>query len=298
MTTDHRLEGYLAKLEKVLGPFSASDRAEIVMEIKSHVLAALDRDPSTSIDSVLAALGEPETVANRYLLERGMKPTKPPMSPVVKWLVLGFLGTIATGAMVIMFILYRFNPIIQIDEKNDHVSILGGLIDINGKEGSVRMGPSFTWKSYSFDEKHAISKGESFRVKFKSGKVELRNSDEAEVSWYCRMSVDKPPAITNAGGIFVDLKDAEDVKCEIEVPEGTQFYLDGENGKIDIEEPHFHSYVRVGNGKVNISPDQEKKYAFDLSVQRGETDRFESSTDPTAYRIQVRLNNGKIDRSN
>jgi uncharacterized membrane protein len=78
MSTDPRLEGYLAKLETVLGPFSASDRAEIIMEIKSHVLAALDRDPNASMDSILAALGEPETVANRYLMERGMKPTKPP----------------------------------------------------------------------------------------------------------------------------------------------------------------------------------------------------------------------------
>src|SRR6187549_1830430 len=101
MTGDPRLESYLTSLERVLRPFPVSDRAEIITEIKSHVLSALERDPQARLDSVLSALGEPETVANRYLLERGLKPTKTSISPIVKWLIIGFLGTFA---MILFFI--------------------------------------------------------------------------------------------------------------------------------------------------------------------------------------------------
>lgn len=77
MTNDSRLDDYLTKLERLLMLFSVSDRAEIILEIKSHVHSALARDPNTQMDSILSALGEPEFVANRYLMERGMKPAKP-----------------------------------------------------------------------------------------------------------------------------------------------------------------------------------------------------------------------------
>jgi len=89
MSIPPKLEGYLSLLDKTLGPISISERAEIVTEIKSHVLEAQQRDPSLSLEAILSSLGEPEQVANKYLLERGLKPSKPSTRPFVKWLVAG-----------------------------------------------------------------------------------------------------------------------------------------------------------------------------------------------------------------
>src|SRR5580692_7021999 len=90
MTVNSKLEDYLRALDKTLGPISTSERAEIVTEIKSHVLEAQKR--GQSIEDVLKSMGEPEQVANRYLLEHGLTPAKAPKRPIVKWLVIGFLG--------------------------------------------------------------------------------------------------------------------------------------------------------------------------------------------------------------
>ena len=98
---DPRLENYLTALDSALKPLSISDRADIVTEIKSHVMSALEREPERALDAILAALGEPETVANRYLIERGQKPSKPSISPAVKWIVIGFLGTFA---LILLFV--------------------------------------------------------------------------------------------------------------------------------------------------------------------------------------------------
>ena len=115
MKKDPRLESYLERLDAVLKPLSVSDRAEIVTEIRSHVLSALERGTGGGLDEVLSALGEPETVANRYRMERGLNPTRPPISPVFKWLVIGFMGTVAMCMLFAGVILWKFTPLIYVD---------------------------------------------------------------------------------------------------------------------------------------------------------------------------------------
>lgn len=85
MAHDPRLENYLNSLERSLQPLPISDRAEIVTEIKSHVL---------------------------------------------KWIVVGFLGTLAIILAFVGFMVSHFSPLLHVDEQSGHVSILGGLIDI------------------------------------------------------------------------------------------------------------------------------------------------------------------------
>ncbi len=140
MATDPKLESYLSALERALKQLPVSDRADIVTEIKSHVLDALDRDPQKPIDSVLEALGPAESVANRYLLERGQQTVKPPISPVVKWMVIGFLGTLAMIFLFFGLLLFRFSPVLSIDGKNEKVTVLGGLVSIDGKNETVSVG--------------------------------------------------------------------------------------------------------------------------------------------------------------
>jgi uncharacterized membrane protein len=132
MATDPKIDHYLLKLERTLAPFPASDRAEILVEIKSHVLSALEHDSNASVESVLTALGEPETVANRYLMERNLKPIRPPVSPIAKWIVVGFLGTFAMTVLLILGLAFKFTPFFKID--GEHLTILGGLIEIDATQ--------------------------------------------------------------------------------------------------------------------------------------------------------------------
>lgn len=308
MTNDPRLETYLTTLEKVLKPFPVSDRAEIVTEIKSHVLSILERDPEARLDSVLAALGEPETVANRYLLERGLKPTKPPISPIVKWLVIGFLGTFAMLLIFVVVVVAKFTPLLEVDDDKDRVSLLGGIIKVDGEKGSIeipgelRGDLDLSWDSdgerRSFHGSVPVEKGQTLAVTFSNGKFEVSNAPDASFAWTCatRSAVSDPSPARDANGVRLDLASLRGVRCELAVPEGAKLALEGLNGKVEFEDPHFDVAAALTNGKVTFSPDDDVAYRYAISVTNGRTDSFVSSDAPDARSIAIRVVNGKIIR--
>lgn len=137
MTTEPKLEAYLSELDKYLRQIPVSDRADIIIEIKSHVLEAQSKNPIQEVEKILNSMGDPESVAKRYLQERGLQsslPTKTSsmmwLPASIKWLVIGFLGFIAIIVIVVSLIIWRFTPLISVDEVNNRVSIGGGLIQI------------------------------------------------------------------------------------------------------------------------------------------------------------------------
>lgn len=109
MNTEPKLEAYLARLDSYFSEIPVSERADIIMEMKSHVFEVREHHPTQDIDTILAELGDPETVGNRYLRERGLQPQKSPKKTItpfmmwlpsslkwvvmgLKWVVIGFLG--------------------------------------------------------------------------------------------------------------------------------------------------------------------------------------------------------------
>ena len=68
MDKNIKLERYLGKLDNGLGSIPVSEKAEIITEMKSHILDAHAKDDSKKLEDILAAIGEPEFVANRYLI--------------------------------------------------------------------------------------------------------------------------------------------------------------------------------------------------------------------------------------
>lgn len=294
MTNDPRLEHYLSSLENALRPFPVSDRAEIITEIKSHILSALERDPSSNLESVLAAMGEPETVANRYLMERGIKPTKPPISSAAKWLVIGCLGSV--GLMMLFVIILTGMAF----------SHIGSLAEFAEKNSGKRFwfgGSSFeisTGNDKKISGSLTLPKAKKVAVKFSNGKYELTNSKGDELSWKCRVPDDKKkefaPA-TDAEGSTLDFRSYAGSKCEISIPADAKVAVQGGNGKVDILNPHYDLNLDLSNGKVDIAPDSKLQYRYDLSVTNGLVDTFKSSADAKAHSIAVHLINGKISQS-
>lgn len=236
MATDPRLENYLSALERVLAPFPVSDRAEIVTEIKSHVLSALERDPQQSIDSILHAMGAPESVANRYLLERGLKPTKPPISPAVKWIVIGFMGTAAMLLLFVGTLAWKLSPILKIDERAGRVVILGGLIDVNEKEGTVKVGPMHIegkkggWTTYAGNRP---VRDREITIRIDDGRLEIVEHEGADFAWNCRgaSSTRGAAMIETPQAIGLDVHDNHGVRCEIAVPKGVDLSINGKTSR-------------------------------------------------------------------
>lgn len=301
MKNDTKMEAYLAQLEKALGPVTVSEKAEIIMEIKSHILAALERDPGTNVDKIFASLGSPEQVANRYLLERGLKPVVPPRSNVWKWLGIGMIGSVAVFFLFVIVVMIKFTPLLKVDEENGRVTLLGGAIDIDEMGGTVHIGSSVltgNMGAASYQGQKKLTAQESINVDFSNGKFEIQTSDNGLLKWDCRTRNQKDDSffVESDRNILFDFEQAASVKCEIDVPSGLKLEVSGPNGKVKLVKPEFETLVKVTNGNVSIEPAAGKKYRYDLSVVNGVIEDFKSSPDPDAIPIKISLVNGKIDR--
>jgi hypothetical protein len=298
MPVDPKLEAYLAALDRALGPVPTSDRADIVMEIKSHVLSSLEAHPEQNVAAVLRALGEPESVANRYLVERGLKPGKASKSPMLKWLTIGFLGTLAILALLIVFFVTRFTPLISVDEGKGHVQILGGMININGDDGGLSLGGA--GREFSGSRRLDPAAVETLEVRFANGKLEVTGDVSDTLRWDCKGAPftktddDKVDVKIDGKTALLDLGANNIVRCDLGVPLGIALKLDGGNGKVALVRPQAPVAIEMANGEVAIEPDPAKTYRYDLHVTNGKTGDFPSSDDPSALPVSVRLGNGNI----
>ena len=298
MNTNPKLESYLSRLDRALAPLPLSDRAEIVLEIKSHILSALERDSGQSVEGLIAALGEPEVVANRYLMERGKAPVKPPISPVVKWLVMGVLGTIALILLFVGTLLWKFSPLLQVDEQGGRVRILGGLIDIDEKSGQTKISRD----AHRFDGTHALpAKGGKIELRFINGEMEFASAAGATLTWNCRSraKMDEKPQVVD-GALILDFSKLKDVHCNFSVPQDAEVQVKGVNGDVQVHEPKFHLELRLVNGDFQIAPANDAQYRMDFGVMNGVVDSFESpnfhSSEAKAFRLTAHLTNGRIKR--
>ncbi|MCB0394439.1 MAG: DUF1700 domain-containing protein [Bdellovibrionales bacterium] len=308
--TNHRLlENYLNRLDKALSQLPISDRAEIVTEIKSHVLDALDSQGGATIESVLSSLGEPEQVANKYLLERGVRTVKSPVHPIFKWTVIGFLGTFSLFVILVIFVLSYFSPILEVNEAKGRVRLLGGMIDVDEQKGLVTLGGSKFFIDDELDVKiegsfdSGMSKNvKEFNFKFSNGKLDVLPSQDGKLTWNCKAKTYKDKfeespksAKVQGGRAVLDLDSYMGSKCILQIPQKVNLVVKGGNGKVHVDKPDFDVDIDLGNGKVGIDPDPAKQYSFNTHVTNGVTREFTSSEKPDALKIKVAIVNGKIE---
>lgn len=292
---DPRLDRYLDSLERALRPLSVSDRSEIITEIKSHVLSALERDPSSPVRDVLSALGEPEVVANRYLIERKVKPVKPPVSPIVKWLVIGFLGTLAIPFLFLTIAIFRFAPMFSWGQLRDN-GFLGYSIEIDGRDEKVRIGPSRS-QPEPFSGERTLEEGQKVSLNLSYGDIEIKTTSDSEFKWDCVLAGDGagPKIEESDDGLSFTIAPAS-AKCLIQVPRLSPLKLVGSAGTVKLSEPGFDVDLSWQNGLVKILPAKDLTYTFDLKVTNGRTDEFLSTEGGKSIQIKVQLENGYIEK--
>ncbi len=305
MKIDPRLENYLSTLDRALAAIPTSDRADIVTELKSHVLSALEREPQPSLDSVLESLGEPETVANRYLLERGLKPAKPPISSAVKWIVIAFLGTLAIGVMGAVALIFHFSPKIRTGENGRaRIEILDGWIDLDTEGDQIRIGgkaiQDMQSRRVSGQAEIPAGGGDRLTVQFSNGRLRFETTAGRQLTWECKggagKSEERAEIALKSEGVArtLDLAPLAFSNCRIGVPEKMDLTVRGANGKVEFERPRYSIDAEVANAKLDLEPDPARKYAYDLEVGNGKVPSVVSDPNPD-HRVRMRAGNGKID---
>jgi hypothetical protein len=294
------LEAYLDELDKALGTISISDRADIILEIKSHVLDASNRDEKNSVASVLEALGEPQNVANRYLLERGLSPVKSARGPIMKWLVIGVLGSMGLFIIGVMILASFFTPLIKVDERAGHVKILGGLIDIQEKEVKMKVGKdsiSITNETQQSDGEIVVgNEVKTVMVSFDNGEIDVKSSEDGKLNWSCKVSGQGHaiPAKEENETLILDYSGTKGVRCNLDLPAGIHLKLTGKNGKISLDEPGGPVEINLTNGEVGLGLDSRLAYRVETSITHGNVDDFPKSPKTEAIQVQINMVNGRI----
>lgn len=321
-----QLDAYLKKIETALDKIPVADRADILMELHSHIT---DSTASQSLDEVLKALGEPHHVANRYLIARGVQPLPPPKKPVLRW-VFGTFGVLALLTMIMVVVVIRsFFPILEVDEKNGRVRILGGMVDVDEESGRVSIGKGLLKidaddagvQVYSSKNRLETStnrvrmdghfKANDFKkLKIKANNAKLEVTSQAgasELHYQCKALQKKPGAtlgelhkLNPKGVLEFDLTSGLlGSDCEFSLPGSIAIEATLDNGKIEFNELLQDVDASISNGKIEFNRAAGAKYTFDTRVSVGSIQGMDAGVStpkaPGVHSAKLVVGNGKIE---
>lgn len=306
--SDARLERYLEDLFGALAPLSLSERSEIVTEIKSHIQSKRQAAPERPLEDILAEVGEPATLAAVYREERGVtsekhaERTRPETKEDEE-----DADQVVDPAKLAQDILAK-----MVQVENDRVKLFGGLIDIDGKQGKVKIGDKFTFDGKShmdaaarsfgksnYRGKYDIADGETrtIRLRWNVGTVDIVVHDSNELSWKWKGlgTADREVLSTDGDAIELDLTAYGPGKGTVFVPNRVPLAIAAEVGKIHIHNPAKDTDISLSVGKVEILKHPLREYRWNLKAAMGKAPVMESSEDPEAPLISAVVNTGKIE---
>lgn len=286
---------YLKQVEKYLVDLPILDRNKIISELNSEIQEnrqILEKSPLLT--------------ANEKRIKAGFEnyETETAGKSIGKAFFKGCAFVFVCFLLFVVFLTWKFTPLFKIDEKNQRVTILGGLIDIDGKAGRFILIDEvhFTAANYSNDLTGSIvTNRENLPVylNFESGKFDFKTHVESEVSFECKLS--SPPTDDmikqERNKILINFEDLEGSNCTIKLPEDSKLIASGNIGAVNFEAPKFDIELELDAGNIIITPDQTRTYFYDLSVDKGHKDEFDNSNKESAeHKIIINLNTGSISK--
>ncbi len=288
MDKDIKIEHYLRQLDRELRGLPVSQRAEIITEIKSR-LANLENPED---------LGSARAVAATYLTAHGVRAPQ-----TRKWVKRLAIGTVVFFGLIIfagMSAIWYFSPLVKVDEKHGHISLLGGLIDVDERIGKIKIGDLEVNGNLHDDvevkgESDITAQVRAIKIPFNTAKLDLATAVGQKISWDCRATSMVAPDLAVAAGVLtLNLDKLNLAKCTVSIPAGLSTEVKGVNGHMDVVSPSGPLSITLDNGKVNIKPDPKKVYDFEVRVKNGLQDFFPRSNAREAVKVKVSVVNGMV----
>jgi hypothetical protein len=298
-----KIEKYLSELDSHLHDITATEKAEYIIKIKEQFQTQVKNHPDKNLDQIIQEFGPAINLANQFRRDHNypilsIRKEKSFLKFIFTFFGFSFLFFIA----IMSFVIWKFTPVFQIEEKSNRIVILGGLIDINGKSGRIKMMDSYHYVdnqfTNSFDGAININKDEydELVINFRSGVIDILQSEDRRLSWDCKL--DKVPTqefINKSKGIIeMDLENQEGISCDIEIPSQMKLSIDGKDGKISIRELDSDIFVELNNGMISFAPNPELEYVYEIDIEKGTSYKFENSKTVNAIEVKFDLDNGTI----
>jgi len=289
---------YLKEVEKYLVDLPILDRNKIISELNSEIVENREilKQPAS-------------TTADEKRVEAGFGPykSKNSKSSFGKTILKSLAFMFVCFLIFIGFLVWKFTPLLSIDEENQKVTILGGLIDIDGKAGKFIVGDEvhFTESSYTNDFSGStpmsapLSAQKMLKLKFESGKFEIETHESSELTFECKLSSPPTQEMIDdvSDSVTIDFSELEGSNCQLKIPSGVKLEARGETASIELKAPHFDIDLELSTGNIIFIPSESRSYFYDLKVSTGNIDNFSGVDFNTAeHRIKIHLNTGNISR--
>jgi len=302
MNEQYRVTRYLNDVKESLLSLNASEREEIIQDLKCKINEQTLKQPHLKADEVIGSLGSPTVLANFILLQKGNIINRVKSKSSLKHLLLFMMGLITLAVLSLGILIWKFTPIIELSSDDQKISILGGAITLNSNHLSqIKLKNNFqkTKKFKGTQEINMASVDSSFVV-FQSGHFELSNSETKNIIWDCDINSDEnnqddlPVVLAEIKSFHLDFSQIDGAHCKIQIPRNLKFSIKGSNGSISFNKVQFPVYSELENGEVIFSPDEMINYQYEIHVSRGQTDHFDSSEKNDALKIHLSIENGSI----
>lgn len=295
--SDKIIDNYLGRLDRALTAISAGSRAEIVLEMRANIALAQEKNPEMSTQGILEGLGEPELVANHYLLERGLELQRPPKPSHFKWIVIGFLGCATLFALVLGILIYLFTPILKIDESTGRVQLFGGAFDIQAKKMITQLSKEGSFVFGNIAGAVTVApEVETLEILMGSGNLRIDYNATAELNWDCDgVGKSAKANVLDAEKKLVLDFSAAFVDCDVTLPQKPLHVL-AIAADIAVKYPHHSIVIKAERGTVELAPATGVAYKYKLKAQ-GEpflSDDFVSSDSAEAVSIDIEVIDGEI----
>lgn len=301
------LLNYLSIVEANLKDINPIERAKVIIEVENQVKESTLKYPEKTIHQILEDLGTPDHLANHYRLQKGLKTfkEKKPFSFLRFLLSLIIFFTLFMTTLTLVAI-WKFSPVFEVNEKENRVVILGGLIELDGKSGKTKIMNSYQYLDNQYTNSFEGSidiidnEFEELVVNFKSGTLIFNAVNSQILSWNCQL--DSPPKeeyINKSNEIIeLDFETLKGVSCTISIPSNMKVTADGHDARVEVNEPLSDIYVEIKYGTVVFTPNPETDYKYEVNVDAGEKARFINSENEDAIEINLTVKEGNILKGN
>ena len=131
--------------------------------------------------------------------------------------------------------------------------------------------------------------------------LNLSTSTEQNFEWTCETlgQLQQQPYEKQGNRILFDLSGDKKSKCNLKLPQGVPVKISATNLRLQSEKLASPLDVLASNGQINLDPDDQYTFRYQLQVKEGEIDTFDQPKGQKAdYLIKIELINGFIKNSN
>ncbi|MDA9189718.1 hypothetical protein N9O57_01925 [bacterium] len=293
---------YLKEVESYLNALSPIKRAQEICALNESIQKKIEENEHKEIKEIIAGFGAPKDRAAKILAPYSYTPkkSKKQMSGFLKFILyFSGLGVIFILTLV-LFVWFKFTPIINFDQESNKMSFLGGMINLDGGQDfsdsnliQVNRSAQVFSGTKSLENFGALNK---MSFKLPSGNFKYSQQDVNKISYQCeKKEPDEDGFLAGASNNIytLDFRKIKNLDCDFQVPKNIELEVFALNGNIELIELENSVFIEMNNGQVFFDPKTDIGYEYSIDILHGLKDEFESSLD-AKYFITIKLQSGNV----